>query len=441
MSTNKLSALASAWVPEFVREQGPNFVAFIEAWIAWMEEDRGIVDAHLHAMDWKDIDRSLESFVEFFHNEFMPSIPRQVLVDRRLLIKHIRSFYRAKGSQKAYRLLFRILFDEEIEFYYPGRDILRASGARWVIDRSVTITPYDLEFDFSTLENAAVMGSVSGATALVESVRWQIVNGVQTYVVWLSNVSKPFVAQDVLRTGATAIGRVEGYTVHPGRFAGTYGFLSSDKYLQGPHYYQEYSYVLRTAQPLSRYKEIVKKLVHPAGTALFGQVDSTYRPDLLPEVIVEPYEVELLLETVELAPVIVTSTEFGDTSVLDELRLVYEADAPVDVGTGSLSRLLVLTGTLATANITTFAAIGSDTFAKYGSWTMADFSNGRGIIGTATQFLTQAVEGNLITIYAAGEDDFLGFVESIDTNTTMTIEPAHPAHPITGATAETEVEA
>ena len=441
MTANKLSALVSSWVPEVVREQGPNLVAFFEAWVEWMQEERGIVDAHLHALDWKDIDGTLDAFIEFFHDEFMPSIPRQVLTDRRLLLKHIRTFYRAKGSQKAYRLLFRILFDEEIEFYYPGRDILRCSGARWVVDRQIVIVPYDLDYDFHTVINQRVSGSSSGAMALVENILYQVDAHVQTYVVTLSNVTKAFVAGDVLLHGSSPVGRVVSYTVLPGRYDGTYGFLSSDKYLQGPHYYQEFSYVLKSGQPLSRYAEFVKKLVHPAGTALFGQVDLVLRPDVLPDVIVEPFEVELLLETVSLSPIIVTTTEFGDTSALDELRMEYRADTPLDIGVGSLSRLLMLTGTIATANVATFGEIGGDAFAKYASWAPADFSNGRGVIGSGTLFQSQCVVDNLITIYAAGKDDFLGLISSVDSNTTMTIQPVHPDHPITGATAETEVEA
>ena len=72
---------------------------------------------------------------------------------------------------------------------------------------------------------------------------------------------------------ATGTSVFAGLYTYPGRYIGTDGFLSSNKYLQDNFYYQEYSYVLKTGEYINRYREIVKKLVHPAGTALFGEVN------------------------------------------------------------------------------------------------------------------------------------------------------------------------
>ena len=62
----------------------------------------------------------------------MADIPENMLTDKRLLLKRIKDLYTSKGSQKSYDLLFRILYNQDIDFYYPGEDILRASDGRWV---------------------------------------------------------------------------------------------------------------------------------------------------------------------------------------------------------------------------------------------------------------------------------------------------------------------
>lgn len=60
---------------------------------------------------------------------------------------------------------------------------------------------------------------------------------------------------------------------YPSYFSGNKGMLSSTNRLQDNNYYQVYSYVLKAELSLNKYKEILKKLVHPAGMKMFGQVD------------------------------------------------------------------------------------------------------------------------------------------------------------------------
>ena len=61
-----------------------------------------------------------------------------------------------------------------------------------------------------------------------------------------------------------------GIIQFPGRYIDTKGFLSWNNKLQDNYYYQEFSYVVRVSELLSKYKEIVKTLLHPAGTKLFA---------------------------------------------------------------------------------------------------------------------------------------------------------------------------
>ena len=51
----------------------------------------------------------------------------------------------------------------------------------------------------------------------------------------------------------------------------TDGFLNSDKYIQDSYYYQDYSYEIKAALTLDKYKDILKDTFHAAGTELFGK--------------------------------------------------------------------------------------------------------------------------------------------------------------------------
>ena len=50
------------------------------------------------------------------------------------------------------------------------------------------------------------------------------------------------------------------------------GKLSVKKFIQDSRYYQSFSYVVRTGQTIDFWRDSVKKLLHPAGFAFFGQV-------------------------------------------------------------------------------------------------------------------------------------------------------------------------
>lgn len=71
---------------------------------------------------------------------------------------------------------------------------------------------------------------------------------------------------------ARVIAKVGGITYYPGYYFGNKGKLSSTTRLFDSDYYQEYSYVLRSEISLARYKELYKKLIHPAGFKMFGEI-------------------------------------------------------------------------------------------------------------------------------------------------------------------------
>ena len=188
----KISSQIDSQFPGFIREEGPQFVSFMKAYFEYMEQTGNPVNVIRSLKDNLDIDRTVDSFVEYFRKEFMVNIPKDVLADKRLLAKHIRQFYRSRGSQESYRFLFRALFDAELEFYYPGDDILRASDGRWVQETKLRVgKPYSL--NPRQFEGSNVRGVTSGATALIQRVTSTVASGLVIYDMVVENVSGLFV--------------------------------------------------------------------------------------------------------------------------------------------------------------------------------------------------------------------------------------------------------
>lgn len=65
---------------------------------------------------------------------------------------------------------------------------------------------------------------------------------------------------------------VGAVTYYPGYYGKNRSKLSSTGRIYDGDYYQYHSYVLRTEISLSRYRELYKKLIHPAGFKMFGDI-------------------------------------------------------------------------------------------------------------------------------------------------------------------------
>lgn len=74
------------------------------------------------------------------------------------------------------------------------------------------------------------------------------------------------------QTNGTARALVDDYGRGEGRYRSTKGFLSEDKYIFDGDYYQEYSYEIMSSFSFDKYSDIFKKVMHVAGTNLFGSV-------------------------------------------------------------------------------------------------------------------------------------------------------------------------
>jgi len=147
MSANtdlKTSVLVSQEVPEFVREEYPTFVAFLEAYYEFLETKQGTQKNDLTNQAKKlrtirDVDDSIEEFETNFYNTYATLLPLEVQADKALLFKQLVPLYKAKGSDASFKLLFRLVFGEDIDVILPKNNVLKSSASRWQIDNKLRI--------------------------------------------------------------------------------------------------------------------------------------------------------------------------------------------------------------------------------------------------------------------------------------------------------------
>jgi len=142
-----LSPFIEEQFPSFMRSDYRKLVLFIKAYYEWAETqgNAGFVNNNIDSAI--DVDNNLEQFYSHFKSTFLDSFPEIFATNtdglkpnKKTLLKKIKQFYGSKGTESAYRFLFRLLFDSSVQFYYPKNDILRASDGKWVEQVSIKVT-------------------------------------------------------------------------------------------------------------------------------------------------------------------------------------------------------------------------------------------------------------------------------------------------------------
>lgn len=179
-----ISHLVKNQFPDFYKEEGEMFILFVKAYYEWLETNQFYVDNDndgvketllqnpadvLHhsrrLADYRDIDNTLDSFIIDFKNKYLPNVQFNTATNKRLFIKNALEFYRAKGTERAIDLFFKLIYGIEADIYYPGEDLFKLSDNSFEARKYVEIVPNEKNVQFV---GQTVIGTTSGATAFAE---------------------------------------------------------------------------------------------------------------------------------------------------------------------------------------------------------------------------------------------------------------------------------
>ena len=157
-------------------------------------------------LNFRDPDKAISSFLTKFRNEFLNTLPETLNngVDKRKLLKNVRSLYRSKGTSRGHELFFKLLFNEDSETIYPREQMLRASDGNWdtqLIMRNIQSLGQLQTGDTADLVGRRITGETSGATAIVENAfKFQIgVNLVTEFILNEDTISGTFEIGEIIR--------------------------------------------------------------------------------------------------------------------------------------------------------------------------------------------------------------------------------------------------
>ena len=141
----KTSLLVKRQVPEYVREEYPLFLSFLEAYYEFLEtkqtgKNNDLTTKLKNLKTVSDIDSSINEFESQFFNTFGSLVPIDSVADKTFLIKHALPLYQSKGSENSFKFLFRLLYGQEATLSFPKNNVLRTSDGKWQIDKVLKIS-------------------------------------------------------------------------------------------------------------------------------------------------------------------------------------------------------------------------------------------------------------------------------------------------------------
>ena len=219
----KISKIVGQQLPEFIRNDHALFQTFIEKYFEFMELTN-TTDASKHGplkvlqdflakldVDFND-DGSIntdDNFLKEFYKDYVKDLPLGQTAKLSLVLKNINDFYTAKGSAEAIKLLFRILYNEEVQLFNAQEFVLRPSSSKWqqdyvvkVYERKTYINAGTEDYDPANFTGQQVdlhyyesVGSVTNSytkRASVQSVKKIAYTNPQAYELVLSGIDNTF---------------------------------------------------------------------------------------------------------------------------------------------------------------------------------------------------------------------------------------------------------
>lgn len=166
---NSLAYLISNQVPDYIRAEFPQFVLFLEKYYEFLDQDGEANNVLLNASSFSDVNNTLDAFIPSFREQYLQMFPKDSLITDRRLIKFIREFYEAKGSEESILFIFRTFFNEHVDIFYPSNYVLTPSDGIWLnrekmritTDDTISLNPFDLAGKRAKIYSHINIGSVA----------------------------------------------------------------------------------------------------------------------------------------------------------------------------------------------------------------------------------------------------------------------------------------
>ena len=134
------SSKVEGLIPRQLISDSAALIEFLKEYYRFLNQENNPSYVINNLLNNRDLDTAVDEFITLIHNEIGSGFVKNLIGDKQNLYKHIQEFYRAKGSLDSFQLLFKLLFDTNVEITLPKDKILVASGGKWNQQTSIFIS-------------------------------------------------------------------------------------------------------------------------------------------------------------------------------------------------------------------------------------------------------------------------------------------------------------
>lgn len=214
MTDHTISAIIETQIPTNIRTNYPKFVEFVKTYYEFMESEENSSQTILeNTLSLIDIDKTTDAFLTKFSSAYQDTIPVNIAANRRILAKAMTELYKTKGTEASFKLLFRLLFDVNIEISFPKEQIFKSSSNKWIQDLTIFVTV--TSGNITDIVGRTIYTKNSSGSVASNILNYKLVSG-STYEIFVSRPAPntTFLPNDIVSvSGITFSGIVKSTTV------------------------------------------------------------------------------------------------------------------------------------------------------------------------------------------------------------------------------------
>lgn len=179
-----VSSLIDSFVPEYIRQEFPDLIKFIEAYLNFLEDVHGSSYYENTLLYQRDIELQEETFLKQIESEIGLYVPREYESTPRVFYNRITDIWRSKGSKEAIELFFKLFLNDPVEIKFPWDRVLKPSDGVWNKDAKLRVSMINGSgFD---LVGKKIFQIENFATSLVEKIERRLFSDVTIFELTLS---------------------------------------------------------------------------------------------------------------------------------------------------------------------------------------------------------------------------------------------------------------
>lgn len=176
-------------MPEDIIKNSPTFTNFIQAYYKWGQEQgysliinnyRSLLNQQLYSKNYED--RMVKNFgVDV-------NIIEDTNIRTELLYKLLNEFLETRGTKTSFEILFRMMFNEQVEIKYPRDELFRPSSSKYLQTSLILMTG-----TFPLSISSHLRGMRSNTSTGIESITPYYIGNIRYYLVECSNIYDQFI--------------------------------------------------------------------------------------------------------------------------------------------------------------------------------------------------------------------------------------------------------